>query len=112
VIARLEELPGVVSAAPADGFIGARAEAPGDHRATHPGEDAEATHAVHIRTTRVGPRFFATLGVPLLEGREFTDRDDARAPNVTVVNDVPARRMWPDDRKNFVVFLLNSWPSC
>ena len=34
----------------------------------------------------VGPAFFKTMQIPLVAGREFTDRDHATAPRVAVVN--------------------------
>jgi predicted permease len=43
----------------------------------------------------VGGDYFAALGIPLLEGRSFTDRDDLRAPRVAVVNDAFAKAHWP-----------------
>ncbi|MGE5244749.1 MAG: ABC transporter permease, partial [Betaproteobacteria bacterium] len=39
----------------------------------------------------VGPGFFATLGQPLLVGREFTDKDVSDAPRVAIVNESMAR---------------------
>ena len=39
--------------------------------------------------------YFATMGIPLLEGRRFTDRDDESAPRVAMVNDAFARAIWP-----------------
>ena len=36
----------------------------------------------------VSPGYFATLGIPLLAGRDFTPRDRAGAPHVAIVNDV------------------------
>jgi predicted permease len=40
---------------------------------------------------RVGPEFFATLGIPLVAGREFTIADGLDAPRVAVVNETFAR---------------------
>jgi predicted permease len=39
----------------------------------------------------VGPDFFATSGIPLLMGREFSPRDRAGAPLVAIVNEAFAR---------------------
>jgi predicted permease len=40
------------------------------------------------------PGYFGTLGLPVLAGREFTDRDDADAPRVVIVNQTLARDAW------------------
>src|SRR5207247_2349176 len=40
----------------------------------------------------VGPGYFSTLGVPLLRGRFFGDRDTRDAPRVTIVSESLARR--------------------
>ncbi len=42
----------------------------------------------------VSPRFFATLGVPLLAGREFTDQDRADTERVAIVSQSVARRVF------------------
>jgi predicted permease len=42
----------------------------------------------------VSPDLFITLGIPVVAGREFTDRDDADAPRVAVVNEAYARRFF------------------
>jgi predicted permease len=42
----------------------------------------------------VGPRYFSTLGIPLLLGREIIESDDAGAPKVCVINDVFARKFF------------------
>jgi predicted permease len=44
----------------------------------------------------VSPGLFKTLGIPLLKGREFTDRDDAKAPRVVIINATMARRFFGD----------------
>jgi putative ABC transport system permease protein len=36
------------------------------------------------------------MGIPVLRGREFTDRDDAASPPVLLVNQTLARRFWPN----------------
>jgi predicted permease len=38
-------------------------------------------------TNAVGPGFFATLSMPLLAGRDFTENDAAGAPRVAIVNE-------------------------
>jgi putative ABC transport system permease protein len=43
----------------------------------------------------VGPRYFSTLGVPVLEGREITDADGLDVAGVAVVNQTMARTAWP-----------------
>ena len=44
---------------------------------------------------RVGPAYFATLGIPLVAGREFTKRDLAGAPLVGIINETAARYFFP-----------------
>ena len=43
---------------------------------------------------QVGPRYFATLGIPLVSGREFTRADNETAPPVAVVNELMAAQYW------------------
>jgi len=45
----------------------------------------------------VSPGYFATLGTPLLRGRDFTDADRSGAPPVVIVNETMARLYWPGD---------------
>jgi putative ABC transport system permease protein len=44
----------------------------------------------------VSPDYFKTMRIPLLQGRDFSDRDDLNAPPVVVVNEALARTAWPD----------------
>ena len=43
----------------------------------------------------VGPEYFATARVPLVEGRAFDERDDANGALVAIVNQTLARQFWP-----------------
>ena len=45
----------------------------------------------------VTPGYFATLGVDLVSGRDFTVRDDSGAPPVAVISAKMAKRYWPND---------------
>ena len=45
----------------------------------------------------VTPEYFKTMRIPLLSGRDFTDRDDLRTPLVTVINETFAKRAWPGE---------------
>jgi predicted permease len=40
----------------------------------------------------VSPGYFRVMGIPILRGREFTDRDTKHSPNVAVVNETFARQ--------------------
>src|SRR5262249_31359904 len=40
---------------------------------------------------------FETLGIPLLTGRVISDRDDARAPKVAIINETAARKYFGKD---------------
>jgi macrolide transport system ATP-binding/permease protein len=42
----------------------------------------------------VSPDYFATMGIPLISGREFTRADDENAPRVAIVNQTMVRRYW------------------
>jgi macrolide transport system ATP-binding/permease protein len=42
----------------------------------------------------VSPGYFATLGIPLISGREFTRADDENAPRTAIVNQTMVGRYW------------------
>ncbi|MGD0668479.1 MAG: ABC transporter permease [Bryobacteraceae bacterium] len=43
----------------------------------------------------ISPGYFRALGIPLLAGREFNDRDTAAAPKAVVVNEAFVKRYFP-----------------
>jgi predicted permease len=50
-----------------------------------------------INRVVVAPNYFTTMGIPLISGRGFTDRDDKRAPEVAVINEAAARKFFPGE---------------
>lgn len=44
-----------------------------------------------------GPGYFEALGVPLVRGRLFEDRDVATAPHVAVISASLAKKRWPNE---------------
>jgi predicted permease len=49
-----------------------------------------------VRSNVVGPGFFTTLGVPMIEGRDFADSDTASSPPVGIINQQFAERFFPN----------------
>ena len=59
--------------------------------ATGPGEGPRAI------TTLIDPEFFRTMGIPLLQGRPFTQHDRNDSPGVAIISQSLARRYFPRD---------------
>jgi predicted permease len=90
VVAGLEALPGVESAAaintvPLTGFNALRPY-------QLPGRSPEDRFAEFRLVT---PNYFRTMAIPLLRGRAFDDRDRSGTQPVVIVNETVARRLWP-----------------
>jgi predicted permease len=47
-----------------------------------------------VEYNEVGPEYFATMGIPLLTGREFTRADDEKGALVAVVTETMAAQYW------------------
>jgi putative ABC transport system permease protein len=43
------------------------------------------------------PGYFAVMGIPLVSGRDFTDRDGSGAPVVSIINQEFAKRYFPNE---------------
>ena len=54
------------------------------------GHHAKEGEDMNPHVNRLGPGYFATLGIPLIAGREFTKRDAAGAPLVGMINETAA----------------------
>ena len=49
---------------------------------------------IRVSTATIAPRYFETLRIPLLEGRDFTERDDRGSARVAIVNQSFAQRYY------------------
>jgi putative ABC transport system permease protein len=50
-----------------------------------------------VQYNSVTPGYFRAMGIPLLRGRDFDERDTAAAIPVAIINDTLARRFFPND---------------
>jgi putative ABC transport system permease protein len=93
---RLAALPGAASVSainhlPLDGDLWTRGFAIEGRPAARPGEGPAAIY----RSTL--PDYFATMGVPVRRGRDFTWQDTAGTPGVVILSENLARRHWPGE---------------
>jgi len=51
----------------------------------------------HARYHMASPGYFSAMGIPLLEGRFFTEADGKGAPWVLIINRAMAERYWPQE---------------
>lgn len=89
VLERLRAVPGVESFS----FVGTGVALRGlDEEVALPGVEKGGIQVGYIE---VGPRYFETIGTPLLKGREFLARDGTDAPPVAIVSRALANLCWP-----------------
>jgi putative ABC transport system permease protein len=62
------------------------------------GRPSAASNRPHSDIAIITPGYFHTLGIPLIEGREFTERDDSNAPSVVIVNRAFAEQFFPGEQ--------------
>jgi predicted permease len=96
LIAALQSLPAVQSAGAGSDlpWTGYDENAGGFTVEGRPQEYNDKTTARYHAAT---PDYFHALGIPLLNGRFFTDHDIKDSEPVIIVNDVMAKRYWPGE---------------
>jgi putative ABC transport system permease protein len=92
---RLRALPGVIDASvvfqlPLSGS-GATTGLTIEGHPTHPSDRPNGI--IHI----VDPEYFRTMGIPVLKGRAFTERDDLNSAPVLIINSTLARQHFPNE---------------
>jgi predicted permease len=85
-------LPGVRSVSAAE--LPILSDSTSGSNVTIQGYQAQENEDMEVRHNRIGPDYFATMGIPLISGREFTVADAAGAPKVAIINETMARRFF------------------
>jgi predicted permease len=49
-----------------------------------------------INVNGVAPRYFETMGIPIVQGRSITDEDKAGGTKAVVINETMAKKFWPN----------------
>jgi predicted permease len=97
ILSRIEGLPGVVAAAAARMTVltgGARSTAVStDGRPL----ERDSSNALGVRANTVSRRYFETMNIPILRGRDFSTSDGAGTQRVTIVTTLLADRLWPNE---------------
>ncbi len=103
LVERIEVLPGVQAASainhlPLAGDLWTFSFAIEGRPAPAPGSGPSAVYRVIL------PNYFRTMGISLLAGRDFDERDTGQAPGVILINETLARRYWagPEGASNAV----------
>jgi putative ABC transport system permease protein len=96
LLERIRQLPGVRSASadaylPFTGIIASTGVEVEGRPPLTVAEQPEVDVAV------VEPHFFETLGIPLLSGRSFTDREAREVSHTVVISQSMARKLWPNE---------------
>ena len=95
VLARVRQLPGVISAGytttvPLAWKFGANGFTP-------EGGDPNSNVSWNANHRQVSPDYFKTIGIALREGRYFNEGDSEPALPVAIINETMARKYWPGE---------------
>jgi predicted permease len=96
VVRRLEASPGIesVSFTKGLGFVWTPG---GEMSVRRPNElPARPGNEYLVGSHEVAPHYFAALKIPLIQGREFDERDRVGSPLVAITNETLARHLWPE----------------
>lgn len=94
IVERVRALPGVQSAAFAAVLpLSGRMWGTGVRRESDLSDETE----IGVGFTSVSNEYFQTIGIPIKQGREFADHDNASSPLVVIVDETLANRLWPGE---------------
>jgi len=94
MLQRAKSLPGVRAAALVCGLPLTKGLAPGGN-VTPPDEVRSDVGRPNVKARIITPGYFKLMGIPFLDGRDFTEHDNLDAPRVTIISESLARLFWP-----------------
>ena len=92
VLAKLSMLPGAESVAAVNWIPFQQALVRGDFQIE---DGRHLPPGFLVDKPVVSSAYFRTMGIGLVSGREFTERDNITAPGVAIISESVARRLWP-----------------
>jgi predicted permease len=93
LVERLEAVPGVRSASLSN--LRLLSGSSWDENVVLPGYTPRPDEDTDAQLRVVTPRYFETVGLPLLAGRAFRPADRQGAPRVAIIDEAMGRRFWP-----------------
>jgi putative ABC transport system permease protein len=93
ILARVEAIPGVRGTTLIDNPL--MSDLDSSSPVTIEGQDPLPEDDAHAGWSMVGPNFFSTTGISILQGREITDADSGNRERVGVINETMSRKFFP-----------------
>ncbi len=93
LVQRLQAQPGVQSVA----AVSALSRSAGPPRQGILIEGRQPSETPRANFQGVTPDYFRTMGIAMLQGRDFTEHDIFEAPSVTIINETLAKRYFPNE---------------
>jgi putative ABC transport system permease protein len=94
MLEKLSSLPGVVAAGAVNWVPLGRLLTMGDFQLEG---GRQLPRGYRVDKPCVSPGYFRTMGIRLLSGRDFEERDSAAAPGVVIISQSVARQLWPGE---------------
>jgi putative ABC transport system permease protein len=93
VLERVPALPGVESA----GLVAALPTTGNFNNSTvsMEGHAGAQNEPIHVQYQPASAHYFQTMGIPLRQGRFFTEQENENTPLVTLISETMARKFWP-----------------
>jgi predicted permease len=96
-VERVRQLPGVQAASWGEAVPQFSGQAVSRRIFPEGRELSQELRSLFVPFNGIWPGYFATVGIPILEGRDFTDADREGTGLVAILNETTARRYWPGD---------------